>query len=559
MEADRPRQYCRKTTGMVYNRQASDIAAKNGGNIKPLLENISGSIRGNGAGSLESAGTLRHRLLSLCFLVIIALGICWFNYRLHFNGFIRNDNHDYCQIARNFYDGNGYSTSALRPLAYKYFDTLPQPEAIRMPVYPLMLSLMFRIFGPNDFSVVLFNSFFYVLLITLVYLIAFEVSTDNFISLVAALVTAFMEAFLRDAITAEPNIFYTAMFCGFLYFYLSYPRMTMVHGIMLGLLHLIRPSTLFVFMAFWIVVFFSKLAWKQRLSTLFYLTSGFIIGLVPYMIRNYSIAGKPFFSLANYSMLLLTKSFPSYTIWTMVPSIDPSAFVRSHLSEILIKCAQSLNFLFDDFLSYYKALVLFIFLLGFLLPVNRERLKPVKAVISVWFLVQTLLLLPVTPVAYYYLFFFPMIIIIGLTSAQTYFAKYAHVLAVCILIFVISTTMAYWKSPKTQNPFISIGTQVAALTSEKDIILTDVPWEIAWYANRRSIWLTYDTETLNMISRTLKPRYILLTGRFYAPYKDGLWQNILYNPDNAKNIGYEKSSVIMFNNSPVAILYKAVQ
>jgi 4-amino-4-deoxy-L-arabinose transferase-like glycosyltransferase len=498
-------------------------------------------------------------ILCVVSLSLLSVLICRFNFKLHFNGFLRNDNHEYCEIARNFYDGNGYSTSVLRPMAYKFFTTLPQPEAMRMPIYPFCLSLVFRIFGPNDLSVVFLNSFSYALLIVLIFLIAFELSGNVFVSLMAALMTAFIKPILQDTVTAEPGIFYSAMFAAFLYLYLKYPSKTLLHGISLGILQLVSPSTVFAFIGFLTVLLLTGADWKVRITSASQLTFGFAVGIAPYVMRNYLVTGKPFFTYAKYSILLLTKEFPLYTIWTLIPNVDPTAFILSHPAEILEKSYRSLVFLLNDFLSFYDPLVLLVVAFGFFLSVDDLRLRRLKIIIVTWFFVQTVLLLPVSPVAYYYLFFFPVIIAVASTQAQRYLTKYAPIALLAALAIFIYSTVPYLKSPKPSNPLIAVGAQVASLTDKNDIILTDIPWEVAWYANRRTIWLTYDEHTLQVISKTLKPKYILLAGRFYAPYKDNLWQGILLKPDSARKIGYQLKSVITFHKSPVAVLFKAIE
>lgn len=509
---------------------------------------------------INSKSTVSRRSILVCIvaLSLLATLISWWNFRLHFNGFLRNDNHEYCEIARNFYDGNGYSTSVLRPMAYKFFTTLPQPEVTRMPVYPFFLSLFFHISGPNDITVVIFNSLFFVALVVMTFLVALELSRNMLLSIMAALMTASMQAFFRDTITAEPNIFFTVMFLIFIYLYLKFPRKLFLHGMALAVLYLIRANTLFVIAAFCIALFVYGKDWKERISSPLILTAGFAVGLAPYMVRNYMVVGKPLFSLYSYSFLLMTKDFPRYTIWTIIPSVNPVSYALSHPPEMIQK---SLNFFFSlikDFIAVYKPLFLLLLGFGFFMPSPDRRLKFVKLLILAGFIVQTVVLLPVGPVAYYYVFFFPLMISLALINAREHLKQYTPAVLLCVLALFIYASLPYWKSPKPENPFPAIGQQVAELTGKKDIILTDIPWEISWYANRRTIWLPLDVETLKTISRTLKPKYIVVLGLVYAPYKDNIWQHLARSPQLAPRIGYHAGGLIKLNKRPVAILYKSL-
>jgi 4-amino-4-deoxy-L-arabinose transferase-like glycosyltransferase len=515
-------------------------------------------LQGDNSESPASSNPLRHRFFALAFLVIITTGSCWFNYRLHFNGFIRNDNHEYCEIARNFYEGNGYSTTVLRPLAYKYFQTLPQPEVMRMPVYPYMLSLFFHIFGPNDIAVVIFNSLFYILLVALTFLLSVELSGNIFVSTVAALMTASIRLFFADTITAEPNIFYTTMFLFFIYVCVKFPNKLLIHGVLLSMLYLARANTLFVWGGFCIALFLTEQRWKEKLSAPFILTAGFVLGLVPYMIRNYLVIGAPFFSLYKYSLLLMTKGFPAYSIWTIIPDIDPVSYALSHLTEMIQKSYRYFFILLSNFLVVYNPIFLLLTVIGFFSPLNNPRMKLLKIMIIAGFISQTIFLLPVGPVTYYYVFFFPLMLIIAVNNTRQLLQKNAPAVLCGALGVFLFIALPYWNQPRQENPYPSIGRQIAELTDKKDIIMSDIAWEIAWYADRRTIWLTHDVETLGSISRTLKPKYIMVAGYFNAPSKDNFWPRFARSPELAETIGYQLVKPILFEERPIALLYKSM-
>ncbi|SPQ00018.1 membrane hypothetical protein [Candidatus Sulfobium mesophilum] len=495
---------------------------------------------------------------SLAFLVVVTSLVSWANFSYKFDGFVLNDYHEYCEIARNFYEGNGYSTSVLRPIAYKYFDTLPHPEVTRMPVYPFFLSLFFHLFGPTDNTVVLFNSICYAALAVLIFFITYELSGNYIMSLLVALMTAFMESYISYTVTAEPNIFYAAAIAAFFYFYLKYPGKALLQGIFLGLLYMLRANTLFVFMGFLVGLVIIEGTWKKRFSVATSLVLGFALGLVPYMIRNYMVVGKPFFSLYKYSLVLFTKGFPAYTIWTQITDVDPTRYAFSHPVEMLVKSFSFFVSLLRDSISFYNPLVLILIGIGFFLPIRDRRLQVLRLIIVSGIVIQTILVLPVGPVPYYYMFFFPLMISVAVINANDYVGKKVIAVALCSLAVFMYTTIPYWKSPKPINPYIPIGRQIAEVTDRNDIILTDIPWEITWYADRKTIWLPYNLETLQKISRTLKPKYILLTGRVYAAYEGDTWNKMLFDVNYSKSFGYEFSKTVLFQNKAVGVLYKAV-
>lgn len=495
----------------------------------------------------------------LILVFLIAVAIWYANYALHFNGFVINDSHDYAQLAKNVNEGNGYSTSVLRPLAYRFFKTLPQPEITRMIGYPYILGLSFKIFGQSDFTVVLFNGVFFVALILLVYLLAYELSGNTVISLIAALLVSCMKCFLDHSLQAEPNIMYSSLYVAFFYFYIKYPGRPLIYGIMLGLLHLVRANTQFVFIAFFLVyIFHGKENLRERFLDAGKLSIGFLIGITPHLVRNYSIIGNPFFSLYGYSFLLFTKSFPTYSVWTQISDVNPIMFVMSHPGEMILKSYQWFWRLLENSVDFYTPVVLLLTGVTFFMPLKNSRVRMLRIITIVGIIVQTALLLPMGPVPYYYMFFFPIMMIVSVINVDDLLKKYSPIVLSFGLIAFAFTAMPYWKSPKPINPFISMGKQVEKLTEKDALILTDMPWELAWYADRKAIWLPYDLDTLKTISQTLKPSYVILSGKMYVPYKDMIWMRMLNDSNYAKSLGYRLESVISFQNEPIALMYKTM-
>ncbi|MBI5635046.1 MAG: glycosyltransferase family 39 protein [Nitrospirae bacterium] len=510
---------------------------------------------------LQGSETAPRRAVAACILLLIVISGCisWANYSWHFDGFILNDYHEYCQIARNFAEGRGYSTSVLRPIAYQFFQTLPQPEVTRMPLYPFFLSLFFRAFGASDSIVVLFNSISYTLLIVVIFLLALELSRSLLLSLSAAIMTAFLEANIRFTVTAEPNIFYAAALAGFFYYYLLKPDRTFIHGLLLGLLQLIRANTMFVMAGFFVLLFFQRGSYRQRFTNMGILVAGIFVALSPYWLRNYLVIGKPFFSLYTYSLLLFTNDYPLYTIWTQVTNVDPAAYALSHPAELLQKSYGFLLFLLSGSVDFYKPLVLIIVAAGTVIRFRDSRLRFIKWTCMVSIIIQTILLLPVGPVPYYYMFFFPLLITVALINAQPLLKRTMPAALVLFTMIFIYTTVPYWKSAPQPNRFREIGEQVASMTGKNAIILTDIPWEIAWYADRRAVWLPYDRATLSLISGTLKPDFILLTGASYATYGGDIWKRMLQDPMTARSLGYEPLTTVQFQGRAMGLVFKSLQ
>lgn len=135
----------------------------------------------------------------------------------------------------------------------------------------------------------------------------------------------------------------------------------------------------------------------------------------------------------------------------------------------------------------------------------------------------------------------------------------------CGLFVFAFTTISYWREPKITSPFMAIGKHIEMSTNKEDIILSDIAWEMTWYANRKTIWLPYDMNTLRRITKTLSPQYLLLSGSIvgrsypygpFGPYKDNMWAKMVINPSYAEDFGFKLQNVIFMNNIPVAFMFK---
>lgn len=499
-------------------------------------------------------------------LFFFAIAVCFMNYSLYFHGFTHNDSSDYAQLARNIYEGKGYSTSVLRPLVYKFYQTLPQPEITRVPGYPYLLALFFKLFGPSDSSIIIVNSISYVTLVLLVYLLAYKLSGHIFASLASALMVACTQSFLVQSLYAEPNVMCAALFIAFFYFYFQYPQRILIHGILLGIIYLVRPNMQFVFFAFLLIMIFQpSVSMKEKIKTMTQLSAGFLIGVCPYLIRNFIVTGNPFFSLYSYSFLLYTKSFPVYGLWAHIVDINPLVFLASNFKEIALKSFKMFFLLLREAQDFYRLEILILIALGFFMPTKNILAGRLKIVTIVGVIIQTIFLAPVMAQPYYYMFFFPAVVVIFTNNVLEHLKKNVNIAIAGVLLFFMLMLAPYWKGSQVISPFVSIGEQVKKLTDEDDIILTDIPWEMTWYANRKTIWLPYDIDTLRKINKTLSPRYLLLSQWIvtrsyphgpFGPYKDNMWAKMINNPSYAKNFGFELQKVIFMNNIPVAFMFR---
>jgi hypothetical protein len=71
---------------------------------------------------------------------------------------------------------------------------------------------------------------------------------------------------------------------------------------------------------------------------------------------------------------------------------------------------------------------------------------------------------------------------------------------------------AVWP-PYQPRPMNALG----KLIDEDEIIATDAPWAVAWYADRVSLWLPIDEAQFETISNDMRDRQNPITGMFFTP------------------------------------------
>jgi hypothetical protein len=117
-----------------------------------------------------------------------------------------------------------------------------------------------------------------------------------------------------------------------------------------------------------------------------------------------------------------------------------------------------------------------------------------------------------------------------------------------------------WRPVKQPNLSIELGRTVKALTGKEDVIATDMAWEISWYADRKTVWLPYDPETMKKISRSVPIDYVFVTLNMLQPvaaYKDDIWQKLYLGADPVALPGYTRVTFIYYGNTLVGVLFKA--
>jgi 4-amino-4-deoxy-L-arabinose transferase-like glycosyltransferase len=388
---------------------------------------------------------------------------------------------------------------------------------------------------PDDFFIGLLNQllFFGVLALT------FFLSRRLFDGFTAWLTTALLlgcEVMWRFSISGLATMLLLAIFLGLVWLLVSLEsearepkhgttRLLFLAagiGVLAGLGALTRYSFGWIIVP---VVVFIVLFMPQRRGLLsLAAVVAFLAVLLPWLARNHSVCGS-LFGLATFAPLEATYIFPSYKLER---SLTPD-FSVVHLKPFVHKLFSGLRQLMqDDFLRLGGSWATPFFLVGLLLAFRNPALRRLR-----YFAVGTLVVFMIAQSLTrtqasedikdvngenLIILIFPLVLMYGVSMFLTlleqinfidpllrYLAIAAFALIMCIPMISVFLpprvrSLAY---PPYYPPAIR---QTAAFMKENELMMSDIPWAVAWYGNRQCIWLTLNAQNeFFAVNDILKP------------------------------------------------------
>lgn len=402
-----------------------------------------------------------------------------------------------------------------------------------------------------DFLITFFNQFLFFVMVGLVFLWARRLY-DFAVAVTSASVLLLSDTLWRFSASGLSTMLLLLIFMGLIWCLTLWesemrePKwgakgailLSLASGLLIGIGFLTRYSFLCFILP--MVVFFIVYGGPRR--WVYCLGAIVVAALVvtPWIIRNYEVSGKAF-GTASYSVI---ESFSSgfrlqRSLQPELPSYRVSAYFRK-LAENLKPIVE--NDLFRDIGGWVTPL----FLVGLLVGFRNQALRRLRYLlvgsIGLFAIVQALgmsklseetpqinsenLLVLVSPMVTVYgvgLFFS----LIESIAFPVYWLRYV---TVCAFVFLIRLPMWFSLSlpangPIVYPPYWPDRIQEGAQALNKDeLMMSDVPWAVAWYGDREAVWLTLNAmsspddpisyqESFFAINDQLKPIHALFLTR----------------------------------------------
>ena len=508
----------------------------------------------------EGGGT---KLVKLVFLVLALLGLAAVYDMREYKSFNSPEAMDAAQLARNIANGEGYTTDYVRPLSAYLIQqhelqtgaaqpqnvyARPHPDLANPPVYPFFLAglmkvLPFKYEMPGaftgryqpEFLIAFANQALFFASIFVVYRLARRL-LDPTAAALTAVIFAATDLYWKFSVSGQSTHLLIFLFLLLAWCLAAMEQnmreetksggwlllMAACAGLILGVGALTRYS--FGWLVLPTLAFFALFFGARRASLGLSALAVFALVLAPWLVRNYSISGS-LFGTAGYAIFQDTSPFAGNRLERFVTSQFDNALVAVTLDDFIRKLmVNTASIVQEDLPRLGGSWVTVFFLAGLLVPFRSPALSRLRvfALLSLATMVvaQALgkgylssmspqlssenLLAVIAPLIFVFGVGMYLLLLdtIEFPIAQLRAAAHAvFLLAVSApLIFTLLPPRGFAASyPPYWPPLIK---EASGFMTGDELMMSDMPWAVAWYGDRKCLWLTLDAPN----ERTIKNR-----------------------------------------------------
>lgn len=489
-------------------------------------------------------GVIIRRSLFFLILIILTLG----NLFTLFRGLNSPQAMDQAQIAREIARGNGFTTKFIRPVAY-YQAKMAEERSVPLiffrdtyhsPLNPLLNAAVLKMIGANnpdkwhmdknemvyplDRVIAAVSTLFFLMAIGVNYLLISRIF-DAKIAGVCAILMLFCETFWTYSLSGLPQMLMLLLFsCGIYFVYraveaASEGRIAMTPAIIAGIFFTLLALT--HWMTVWIAlgyIIFAAIAFRPRGIVGISILALVLIPAVFVMLRNQDITGSPF----GTAFLTLYNGLGSASEEVVMRNSDLEAEPLV-LDGLLAKILRTTLLQATDIVALLAGIVVApLFFLSLLHPFKRNSIATFRwAILLMWVTTAFGLAFfgittnPLDP-NQLHLLFAPIMTAYGLAFVSILWSRLSFVattpvlrnvhhfviIIICALPLVLDLPtkvrvgmhvkdrggIPHW--PPYYAPALNSSEDgLKGWVSDQQVVFSDQPWAVAWYADRISIWL----------------------------------------------------------------------
>jgi 4-amino-4-deoxy-L-arabinose transferase-like glycosyltransferase len=454
-------------------------------------------------------GAIRNGLiLGSLFLVPLLLYVLY--YKALFNGLINSNALDFAQLGRNLSEGRGFTTYFLRPLAMTHGNNLArQPDLVNAPLFPSVLALAFGIRGATDVATAFVSGAFYLLTVPVLYLLGSRVFSRN-VGLIAALVFAANPLMLEYATSGMNITLYTFLMTSLLLVIyqisvyardrvanpaLPLPKSALIlAGVLTGGLYLTDQIFVYIIPVIFVAVF--SLTRGQTGKALLSFLVPLLILILPWMIRATRLTGNPLFGVRGFEVWMGTKDFyPSSIAYRHTPPdlIPGMGLFNAVIRKVFVGLIQVI----ESFPQVSASWMLAFLLPSLLFKFRDVATNSLRRVMMYCFLGVLIGMLPFGVEMPLFASLIPTMLLFAIAYLM-HVLEQAKLPRMSVILFASVLGGAIFLPLIRNTIYAEKQSSLAGMTSAQilkkisqpgDVVITDQPWLVAWYADRPAIWI----------------------------------------------------------------------
>lgn len=405
---------------------------------------------------------------------------------------------DLAQIGREVSRGRGLTTKFIRPAALRFnSDLLHFPELTYPPLYPLILGVAIKYLGDRDLTLVLVSAFFFFATVPLLWSMTVRFAGRPVAALVILLYTI-NPISLRYSVNGGPVTFSAFLALGFLFFLFRSENegglWFLAAGLAAGLAYLTRYGYGLWVIPGGVLLWLNPRPGRGRRLGLF--LAGFFLPLIPWLIRNWVVAGNPFFTLQGFKPAMFTAGAPGHLLWRgfSADSLQVPRRLFFIVRKFLISFRESyLNILLltGNFAGVFTITAVFH-------RFRRRGLDNFKYCLYLMIILEAVYFSLFRPTWNGRAAFLPGAVLVAGVFLADLLRKRSRrarmlLLGFFLLLCLIPVSDKFSRGRIPRGGFYNLDNirAVSRCLPPGDLLVSDIPWACAWYGDLPCLWLPY--------------------------------------------------------------------
>jgi hypothetical protein len=475
-------------------------------------------------------------------LALVALTV-WYDLR-EYKNFHAPEAMDAAQVARNLATGKGFTTQCIRPLSLCLVGKKlgvagrlsrgPHPDLANPPVYPLVLAGLMKVLpfkfeipqsiGPYqaEMIIALFNQLLFFGMVLVVYLLARRLFDASVAVLTAALLLG-SDLLWKFSVSGLSTLLLLLLVAALAVVLVRLERgareeqhgpgwfagWAAVVGLLLGLGALTRYS--FAWLALPALAFCALFLGARRGVVCGLIVVVMMLMVTPWLARNYYYSGT-LFGLPGFAIHQDTPAFPENRLERSLEPELSKLVLDDYFRKLLINGADIMQ---NDLPKLGGSWVTAFFLVGLLLPFRSPALNRLR-----FFVVASLVVLAVaqalgrthlsaatavTNTENLLVLMAPLVFMYGtalflvLLDQLSLPFREARIFAMGAFGLVGCASLVFTLLPPRNHPIVYPPylapwiRESSGFLQQEELMMSDMPWAVAWYGNRSCVWTTLDS------------------------------------------------------------------